>query len=510
MSSILTNNGAMVALQTLKGINAGMNKTQQEIATGKSVATAKDNAAVWAISKVMESDVKGFKGISDSLALGSSTISVARQASETVTNLLTEIKGKIVAAQEQNVDRAKIQTQISALRNTISSVVGAAQFNGLNLIRGTEDVSVLSSLDRTGDGVVTASQITVNRRDLSTDAGVFNAGGTTLNANATVSNTAPNALSATGNTAVLTLTTAADYSTGAATLTVGGIQINFAAGDLGAGDQDAAAGIMAGRINALGISGITAAASGANLTLTSTRAFEGTAIGLTGVAGAATGTQITELNGAAVTATSGSINERAESVTFSSIAAVNNGDGYRVSVGDQTYTFVAGPGQTMEDVARGLKTAVDAGGQAGITTSVSQDANGQWMLKVDNNSTTAMTLSAIGNAGGQASGGLFGLDGIDVTTDEGATAALSNIEGMINRAIDSSASFGSVQKRIDIQNEFVGKLTDALKSGIGTLVDANMEEASARLQALQVQQQLGIQALSIANQAPQNILALFR
>lgn len=510
MSSILTNNGAMVALQTLKGINAGMNKTQQEIATGKSVATAKDNAAVWAISKVMESDVKGFKGISDSLALGSSTISVARQASETVTNLLTEIKGKIVAAQEQNVDRAKIQTQISALRDTISSVVGAAQFNGLNLIRGTEDVSVLSSLDRTGDGVVTASQITVNRRDLSTDAGVFNAGGTTLNANATVSNTAPNALSATGNTAVLTLTTAADYSTGAATLTVGGIQINFAAGDLGAGDQDAAAGIMAGRINALGISGITAAASGANLTLTSTRAFEGTAIGLTGVAGAATGTQITELNGAAVTATSGSINERAESVTFSSIAAVNNGDGYRVSVGDQTYTFVAGPGQTMEDVARGLKTAVDAGGQAGITTSVSQDANGQWMLKVDNNSTTAMTLSAIGNAGGQASGGLFGLDGIDVTTDEGATAALSNIEGMINRAIDSSASFGSVQKRIDIQNEFVGKLTDALKSGIGTLVDANMEEASARLQALQVQQQLGIQALSIANQAPQNILALFR
>ena len=54
MSSILTNNGAMVALQTLKGINAGLAKTQDEISTGKSVATAKDNAAVWAISKVME------------------------------------------------------------------------------------------------------------------------------------------------------------------------------------------------------------------------------------------------------------------------------------------------------------------------------------------------------------------------------------------------------------------------------------------------------------------------
>lgn len=70
MSSILTNTSAMVALQTLKGINSGLAQTQAEISTGKSVASAKDNAAVWAISKVMESDVKGFQGISDSLALG--------------------------------------------------------------------------------------------------------------------------------------------------------------------------------------------------------------------------------------------------------------------------------------------------------------------------------------------------------------------------------------------------------------------------------------------------------
>jgi flagellin len=56
----------------------------------------------------------------------------------------------------------------------------------------------------------------------------------------------------------------------------------------------------------------------------------------------------------------------------------------------------------------------------------------------------------------------------------------------------------------------VGKLTDLLTSGIGTLVDADMEAASAKLQALQTQQQLGVQALSIANQAPQTILSLFR
>ena len=81
---------------------------------------------------------------------------------------------------------------------------------------------------------------------------------------------------------------------------------------------------------------------------------------------------------------------------------------------------------------------------------------------------------------------------------------------MIQNGIDSAASFGSAQGRIETQTQFISGLTDAMKTGIGALVDANMEEASARLQALQVQQQLATQSLSIANQAPQAILQLFR
>ena len=79
MSSILTNNSAMVALQTLQGVNSNLAKTQDMISTGKEVSSAKDNAAVFAISKVMESDVKGFKAISDSLSLGESTVAVGRR-----------------------------------------------------------------------------------------------------------------------------------------------------------------------------------------------------------------------------------------------------------------------------------------------------------------------------------------------------------------------------------------------------------------------------------------------
>ena len=129
----------------------------------------------------MESDVEGFKGISDSLSVGSATLTVARNASETVTKLLTEMKGKIVAAQAENVDRSKIQTDIDALTKQIELTVGAAQFNGLNLVDGSQTtVNVLSSLDRSQTGV-TSSNITVDAQNLSTSAGAaLTAGGGTV------------------------------------------------------------------------------------------------------------------------------------------------------------------------------------------------------------------------------------------------------------------------------------------------------------------------------------------
>lgn len=488
MSSILTNQSAMVALQTLKGINASLSKTQAEISTGMKVATAKDSSSIWAISKVMESDVKGFKGISESLSLGESSVSVARQASETVTDLLTDIKSRIVSAQEENVDRDKIQTDITALRDQITSVVNAAQFNGLNLVKGTEDMNILSSLDRSGDGSVTASNITVSREDLSTTAGTLGTG-TDLSANATLSAAAATDA---GNTATVTIATDADMSDNAISITVGGATLNFLAGDL-AGDQDAAASTISGALNALGIVGVSASVATNVVTLTSTRAFEDVALTATGA-----------------TASAATIAERAESLTFSGSANVAEGDGYQVTVGSNTYTYVAGKSETFEDVTKGLKAAVDGGGAATVATQAVQNSSGQWQLKIDNSGTSSLSLARAGAADGIASGGMFGLDSIDVTTNAGADAALGNIETLISNSIDAAASFGSAQGRIETQRDFIGKLTDSLRVGIGALVDADMEEASARLQALQVQQQLGVQSLSIANQSPQSILSLFR
>ena len=77
-------------------------------------------------------------------------------------------------------------------------------------------------------------------------------------------------------------------------------------------------------------------------------------------------------------------------------------------------------------------------------------------------------------------------------------------------AVEGVAALGAAKARVELQRDFISKTIDSMETGISTLVDVDMEEASARLQALQTQQQLGVQALSIANQQPQTLLQLFR
>ena len=92
----------------------------------------------------------------------------------------------------------------------------------------------------------------------------------------------------------------------------------------------------------------------------------------------------------------------------------------------------------------------------------------------------------------------------------GSNQALSRLDDSITQLNASLGAIGSEAKQIEAHKTFVSKLIDTLESGIGNLVDADLAKESAKLQALQVQQQLGAQSLSIANQAPQIILSLFR
>jgi flagellin len=99
----------------------------------------------------------------------------------------------------------------------------------------------------------------------------------------------------------------------------------------------------------------------------------------------------------------------------------------------------------------------------------------------------------------------------DSTEDiEDLQEMLNTVDGAITTMTDAAASLGAVKTRMDIQKDFAASLMSAIDKGVGQLVDADMNEESTRLQALQVRQQLGIQALSIANQQAQSILSLFR
>ncbi|SMH52057.1 flagellin [Mesorhizobium australicum] len=97
--------------------------------------------------------------------------------------------------------------------------------------------------------------------------------------------------------------------------------------------------------------------------------------------------------------------------------------------------------------------------------------------------------------------------GADDTTIEGF---LADVETALSSMATGASNLGAAKTRVDMQTEFVSALKDSIERGVGQLVDADMNAESARLSALQTQQQLGIQALSIANSNSQNILSLFR
>ncbi|WCK13454.1 flagellin [Agrobacterium tumefaciens] len=105
---------------------------------------------------------------------------------------------------------------------------------------------------------------------------------------------------------------------------------------------------------------------------------------------------------------------------------------------------------------------------------------------------------------------LVGPTGVTLTAEQSLDAMISFVDKQYQSMTSAAADLGSVKMRIELQENFVNKLTDSLDKGIGRLVDAEMNEESTKLKALQTQQQLAVQALSIANNDSQSILSLFR
>ncbi|MBY5815550.1 flagellin [Rhizobium leguminosarum] len=302
MTSINTNNAAMAALQTLRGINQGLQETQAHVSSGYRVGKASDNAAYWSIATTMRSDNKALSAVSDALGLGAAKVDTAYSAMDSAIDVVGDIKAKLVAATENGVDKAKVQEEISQLQQQLLSIAQSASFSGENWVAGaTGTKSVVSTFVRDASNAVSVKTT--------------------------------------------------DY-------------------------------------------------------------------------------------------------------------ALSNG--------------------SMGNVLFGMTTT----GAVETSTGILGTSNGA-VGSVFAMSITTFTLGQI-------------------------QSALTNVESALKAMTSAGAALGSISKRIELQENFVNALSDSIDSGVGRLVDANMEEESSKLSALQTQQQLAIQSLSIANSSSQNILTLFR
>lgn len=193
---------------------------------------------------------------------------------------------------------------------------------------------------------------------------------------------------------------------------------------------------------------------------------------------------------------------------------VFNGEARRVIIDKATVDAALGNGDGVVADAAAMVTVVELALQnAGFntTTDVTVSDNSGAVDITHANDTADDTL-AVSNAESSDNGNFFSAIEIDITnvTDALLDDYIAGIDAMAARVTTAASDLGAVKSRIDLQKDFVKALMDAIDRGIGQLVDADMNAESTRLQALQVQQQLGIQALSIANANSQNILALFR
>ena len=165
-NSINTNVGAMIALQSLNTINRDLATTLRRIATGLKISSPKDNPAVWATAKMQSAEAKSLDAVRASLQRGQSTTDVALAAGDTVTDLLDQMKQKMLAASDPSLTTASrklLNDDYVSLRKQIDRAVENASFNGVNLISAGNTGNIRALANAKAD-----QTIDVDHVDLST------------------------------------------------------------------------------------------------------------------------------------------------------------------------------------------------------------------------------------------------------------------------------------------------------------------------------------------------------
>ena len=396
MTSVNTNYGALVALQSLTQTTNELEQVQNRINTGLKVASAKDDGAIFAIAQQQRARVSALGSVQSGIDRATSTIDVALSAGQSISDLLIQLKEKAVAAQATDLStdqRAALGADFSALRDQINQIAGAATFNGVNLVgSGGSNLSVLTS-DLSGSGVGRQVQSTAIAGVVPALSAYVVGNGSVAIADDSVFRLNGNVIGTVDITATMTI---ADYLTAVSTAT-------------------------GGRVTA-------------------------------------------------------SYNQTNGQFTYVAPEAV-------VTTNELSITT---PGTARSWLGQGVAAAAVT--SSPVTTTVTDldfTVDGAGALATV---TSALSLTSSTNA-------------------QTASAAIDTATTLLNQQL---AALGSQSKALDVQKTFLGKLSDSIVGGIGNLVDADLAKESARLQSLQVKQQLGAQALSIANSAPSIVLSFFR
>jgi flagellin len=210
-NSINTNTGAIIALQNLNVTASELQTTQNRISTGLSVSSAKDNGAIWGIAQNSRSSVNALDAVKQSLQRAQSTVDVAVSAGQTVSDLLNQIKSKVLAGSDTSLDttsRTALGNDVTALVNQIGRIVNNADFNGTNIIKnGGTNIAALANAAGT-------NVLTVTAQDLSSSGATTGVvGGWTTAASASTVLTAVNTAITTTNAAVAKLGTSSNALT---------------------------------------------------------------------------------------------------------------------------------------------------------------------------------------------------------------------------------------------------------------------------------------------------------
>jgi flagellin len=486
MTSILNNVAANTALLNLQSTVKNLQNLQNQISTGLRVSSAADNASYFSIASVLRTDSNALSAVSDTLNQGNSSLSVAATAIAQIQTTLSDIKNQLITASKPNADRTVIQQQISQDQKQLENIANSANLNGQNFLSVDSNShgynstkSFVSSYSRDSHGSISVGYISINTKNSAIlDAGNDLSIQTTLNSGTTAEDLPTTGPALTAPNATLS------YE---ATATAGpnGAQ-SFSMYTLDSASDPAAPKYFKNTIG-FAASGTTPLA----VTVTQGAGTSALAVGdtiggvATGAPGGPTGVKAPEYDAATQKLTFWVINPGQNPVAGKSASTVSYD---KVEVDGFTPVTSNGILDRIDTVTKGSYT--------------------------DTSGNTTWTTSALSSGGVGTGVSILDMNIAGLTDGPEDMAMLNAYQQQVDNAISSvtsaASTLGTAQSRIQAQTSFVTSLQTSIDNGVGSMVDSDLNVASTRLQALQVQQQLGVQSLSMANQSTQMILKLFQ